>query len=77
LYCENTVKTFSVETNSVELTVWVFVISTLVFVLFAIMEDPDAVENDRFWLFIVFDSELNTWIVDPDAVEKFRLLTFI
>jgi hypothetical protein len=49
----------------------------LVFVLFAIMEDPIAVENNRFSVFIEFESELNTSIVDPVAVEKFRLLTLI
>ena len=34
------------------------------------MEDPTAVENDRFSLFIVFDCESNTFIVPPVAVEK-------
>ena len=78
----------SVDALSVEFTIseldvrfCVVIVEPVMVVLTAIVsviiDIPVAVLYDRFWLLIEPDCALNTLIVDPDAVEKFKLRTLI
>lgn len=63
------------EINSLLLMVHIFAVDITALLQLRLL--PSAVENPKFSLFNTSDSELNTVIVHPDAVEKTRFLTLI
>jgi hypothetical protein len=75
---EFTVRLFVVTVDPVNVeNIPVLIPNVDIYAVFITNDEPTAVKNDKFSLFKVLDCELNTVIVDPDAVEKTRFLTLI